>query len=44
MTDWADVLVQVGSSLSQMAMGMRSIDNLGRIFSDDSLDTGEKLV
>lgn len=38
--DWAANMVKIGSSLSTMAMGMRSVDNIFRILKDSSLDAG----
>lgn len=42
--DWANAIVLAGQAMSQAAMAMRSIDNLGRIFSDKDLANSEKLV
>lgn len=42
--DWADALVLASQAISQSAMAMRSLDNLGRIFSDETLDNGERLT
>ena len=42
--DWANAIVLAGQAMSQAAMAMRSIDNLGRIFNDKDLANSEKLV
>ena len=42
--DWADYLIQVSGLISSVVMGIQGIQNLGEVFDNADLSTGEKLV
>lgn len=42
--DWADYLVQVSGLISSVVMGIQGIQNLGEVFDNADLSTGERLV
>lgn len=42
--DWADTIVKAGSVLSQLSMSIQAIKNLGNVFQDSDMDTGERLI
>lgn len=42
--DWASTLVRLGTSLSQVSMGINSMQNIGEIFTDSELSGTEKAL
>lgn len=42
--DWAETLVNAGSVLSQVTMGINALQSLGRVFSDEDMSNTERFV
>lgn len=42
--DWAETLVNAGTVLSQVTMGINALQSLGRVFSDEDMSNTERFV